>query len=222
MTHRKKVLMICYYWPPAGGPGSLRVVKFARYLSQFGWEPVILTVQKGEFPYIDRSLEREIQGTMEPSGSRRKMGPAVRIDGKHFVKSLHLHSLVANSERTGKDFYDQVRSALLQKVAADAYRDETSLSWKLITIIFQVMPYFIRKNRGFERERFGEKEIKCILGCRQVAVHAVHDHTRGVVDMGGGTPGPDSRLDFMAGGTKIGGRCANHGIVTDAEKGKGD
>jgi len=54
------MLMICYYWPPAGGPGSLRAVKFARYLPQFGWEPVILTVQKGEFPYNDPSLEKDL------------------------------------------------------------------------------------------------------------------------------------------------------------------
>lgn len=52
--------MICYYWPPSGGPGSLRAVKFARYLPQFGWNPVVLTVQNGEFPYIDSSLEEDI------------------------------------------------------------------------------------------------------------------------------------------------------------------
>ncbi len=38
----------------------MRAVKFARYLPQFGWEPVILTVQKGEFPYNDPSLEKDL------------------------------------------------------------------------------------------------------------------------------------------------------------------
>ncbi len=52
--------MICYYWPPSGGPGSLRALKFARYLPQFGWRPVIMTVQKGEFPYIDSSLAEDL------------------------------------------------------------------------------------------------------------------------------------------------------------------
>lgn len=56
----RKVLIITYYWPPAGGPGSQRAVKFAKYLPQFGWQPVILTVEKGEFPYIDHSLEKDI------------------------------------------------------------------------------------------------------------------------------------------------------------------
>jgi len=56
----KKVLVISYYFPPAGGPGSQRVVKFVKYFPQFGWQPVVLTVERGEFPYIDHSLEEDI------------------------------------------------------------------------------------------------------------------------------------------------------------------
>ena len=56
----KKVLLISYYWPPAGGPGSQRVLKFSKFLPQFGWKPSILTVRNGEYPYLDHSLEREI------------------------------------------------------------------------------------------------------------------------------------------------------------------
>ena len=55
-----KVLIITYYWPPAGGPGVQRVLKFAKYLPEFGWEPVILTVENGEFPAIDESLMNDI------------------------------------------------------------------------------------------------------------------------------------------------------------------
>jgi glycosyltransferase involved in cell wall biosynthesis len=56
----KKVLIISYYFPPAGGPGSQRVVKFVKYLSQFGWQPLVLTVENGEFPFLDHSLENDI------------------------------------------------------------------------------------------------------------------------------------------------------------------
>jgi len=55
-----KVLIISYYWPPAGGPGSQRIVKLAKYLPDFGWEPVILTVKDGEYPYLDNSLQSDI------------------------------------------------------------------------------------------------------------------------------------------------------------------
>lgn len=56
----KKVLIITYYWPPAGGPGVQRVLKFAKYLPEFGWQPIILTVENGEYPAIDESLLNEI------------------------------------------------------------------------------------------------------------------------------------------------------------------
>jgi len=55
-----KVLIITYYWPPSGGPGVQRVLKFAKYLPQFGWQPIILTVKNGEYPAIDRTLEKDI------------------------------------------------------------------------------------------------------------------------------------------------------------------
>lgn len=56
----KKVLIICYYWPPSGGPGAQRNVKFVKYLEEFGWQANILTVKQGEYPYIDDTLAAEI------------------------------------------------------------------------------------------------------------------------------------------------------------------
>ncbi len=56
----KKVLIITYYWPPAGGPGVQRVLKFAKYLPELGWQPIILTVQNGEYPAYDESLFSDI------------------------------------------------------------------------------------------------------------------------------------------------------------------
>lgn len=56
----KKVLIITYYWPPAGGPGVQRVLKFAKYLPEFGWEPIILTVENGDYHAIDNSLLEDI------------------------------------------------------------------------------------------------------------------------------------------------------------------
>ncbi|MBN2281897.1 MAG: glycosyltransferase [Candidatus Marinimicrobia bacterium] len=53
-------MIITYYWPPSGGPGVQRVLKFAKYLPQFGWQPIVLTVKDGEYPAIDETLERDI------------------------------------------------------------------------------------------------------------------------------------------------------------------
>jgi len=56
----KKVLIITYYWPPAGGPGVQRVLKFVKYFPQLGWEPHVLTVKHGEYIAYDQTLEQEI------------------------------------------------------------------------------------------------------------------------------------------------------------------
>ena len=56
----KKALIITYYWPPAGGSGVQRWLKFVKYLRDFGWEPVIYTPENGEYPIIDETLESDI------------------------------------------------------------------------------------------------------------------------------------------------------------------
>lgn len=60
MRSHKKVLIISYFWPPSGGPGVQRVLKFCKYLPEFGWEPVVLTVATGDYPNFDYSLLEEI------------------------------------------------------------------------------------------------------------------------------------------------------------------
>jgi len=58
----KKVLIITYYWPPSGGAGVQRWLKFSKYLPLYGWEPYILTVdpEYAAYPVTDPSLERDI------------------------------------------------------------------------------------------------------------------------------------------------------------------
>ena len=59
----KKVLIITYYWPPSGGGGVQRWVKFVKYLRQTGWEPIVFTPENPERPSLDSSLQKDI-----PSG----------------------------------------------------------------------------------------------------------------------------------------------------------
>ena len=56
----KKVLIIAYYWPPSGSSAVQRAVKFAKYLPDFGWQPVVLTVNKGQYNALDESFDEEI------------------------------------------------------------------------------------------------------------------------------------------------------------------
>ena len=59
-TAVRKVLIITYYWPPSGGAGVQRWLKFSKYLREYGWEPVIYTPENPEAPANDNSLEKDI------------------------------------------------------------------------------------------------------------------------------------------------------------------
>ncbi|HSM64550.1 MAG TPA: hypothetical protein VK833_11475, partial [Gillisia sp.] len=56
----KKVLIIAYYWPPAGGPGVQRWLKFVKYLREFEIEPIVYVPKNPDYPIIDETLLDEI------------------------------------------------------------------------------------------------------------------------------------------------------------------
>jgi len=56
----KKVLVITYYWPPAGGPGVQRWLKFVKYLRDFGVDPVVYIPENPSYPLVDDSFESDI------------------------------------------------------------------------------------------------------------------------------------------------------------------
>ena len=62
----EKVLIITYYWPPSGGAGVQRWLKFCKYLPEFGVEPIVLTVKKEDaaYPIIDKSFEKDISSDL--------------------------------------------------------------------------------------------------------------------------------------------------------------
>ncbi|MCW5909383.1 MAG: glycosyltransferase family 4 protein [Chitinophagales bacterium] len=99
---KKKVLIFTYYFPPAGGVAVQRFLKFSKFLPQFGWEPIVVTVANGSYPYYDESLLKEISPalkvyrtkTFEPfefynllKGKRGKAMPVVAV-GDGGAKSI--------------------------------------------------------------------------------------------------------------------------------------
>ncbi|WP_245326265.1 glycosyltransferase family 4 protein [Hymenobacter wooponensis] len=78
-----RLLVITYYWPPSGGAGVQRSLKFVKHLPQFGVEPTVITVDptQGAYPVLDHSLEADIPvgvrvirtNTFEPFDSYKKL-----------------------------------------------------------------------------------------------------------------------------------------------------
>lgn len=56
----KKILIITYYWPPAGGPGVQRWLKFVKYLPDFGYEPHVYIPENPTYPIVDEKLTKDV------------------------------------------------------------------------------------------------------------------------------------------------------------------
>ncbi|MFZ4520983.1 MAG: glycosyltransferase [Bacteroidales bacterium] len=61
----KRALIISYYWPPSGGAGVQRWLKFVKYLRDFGWEPVVYCPENPEYPETDLSLFKDVPANLE-------------------------------------------------------------------------------------------------------------------------------------------------------------
>ena len=92
----KRVLVISYYWPPAGGSGVQRWVKFAKYLPAEGWQPVVYTPENPELSSVDKTLLADIPSEAEtirrpitePYGIyRRIMGSKASTDMQTLIGS---------------------------------------------------------------------------------------------------------------------------------------
>ncbi len=61
----KRALIITYYWPPAGGPGVQRWLKFVRYFKEFGIEPIVYIPENPHYPLVDHNIVSEVPQGIE-------------------------------------------------------------------------------------------------------------------------------------------------------------
>lgn len=96
----KKLLIITYYWPPSGGAGVQRTLKFVKYLPSYGIEPVVITVdpEKATYPAIDPSLLNETKNVkVYHTSSFEALQVLARFAGKKSIP----HSGFANKSKEG-------------------------------------------------------------------------------------------------------------------------
>ena len=105
----KRVLIISYYWPPTGGSGVQRWVKFAKYLPAEGWQPVIYTPENPEQLAVDASLEAEVP--TEAEVIRRRIVEPYEMYKKLLRKSGHSKEAVEVNPVNAQN------KSFLQKVA---------------------------------------------------------------------------------------------------------
>ena len=62
---KRRLLIVTYYWPPSGGSGVQRWLKFCKYLAPLGWEITVLTPENPSFALRDESLVADVPDSIE-------------------------------------------------------------------------------------------------------------------------------------------------------------
>ncbi len=136
----KRVLIFAYFFPPLGGAGVQRIVKFAKYLPTLGWEPTIVTVRSRDYWMADSGLAREL-------------GPGVRIQRTRSLTGLAVLRRLAPRQAGATQGGVRASSAgivRLRRLAGWVLIPDSYIGW---------VPYAIRAGEALLRER----HYDCIL-----------------------------------------------------------
>jgi glycosyltransferase involved in cell wall biosynthesis len=125
----RKVLLVAYYFPPSGGGGVQRVLKYVQYLPDFGWAPIVLTVSNGTFPVYDESLLARIpSGTIvERTVTYEPFGLYRRLIGGRATETLDLNVLA-------KGMSLGIRERLSNWIRASCFVPDARIGWLLSAV----------------------------------------------------------------------------------------
>lgn len=107
--NNKKVLIITYYWPPSGGSGVQRWLKFVKYLVSAGWEPYVFTPENPSFTIEDKSLQKDVPDSVE----------VIRFPiWEPYQLFFKFSSLLGNKTVQQADFISTGKKTLFQKLSS--------------------------------------------------------------------------------------------------------
>ncbi len=120
----KKVLIMTYYWPPSGGSGVQRILKFVKYLPEYGWMPIVLTARDGDYLAIDETLVKDIpDGTRVETVTAREFYDVYRkATGKKKQETLPVGAYVTNES-------DSLMERLAKWVRVNVLVPDARFSW---------------------------------------------------------------------------------------------
>ncbi len=118
---------------------------------------------------LDPDIVTEMQAPLRSERLPTISGPSeskavIEVQGKHFAKTLSIDSLLDNYEKINAYDYKRIRNDCLRKYQLTREVDDIFLDGTLRTILFRVMPYFIKKNRGLHRNKLSDEEILDLIG----------------------------------------------------------
>jgi glycosyltransferase involved in cell wall biosynthesis len=119
--NRKKVLIISYLWPPIEGVGVLRALKFAKYLPEYGWQPIILTTRP------ERTCRQQAGGL---SGGMKVYRTEYR-DIIEDIKGIFRSSRPAPKDRGGADGRPAKKASVLRELVS---MPDEQIGWRRFAV----------------------------------------------------------------------------------------
>ncbi|GAA4324320.1 glycosyltransferase family 4 protein [Pontixanthobacter gangjinensis] len=140
----KKVLIITYYWPPAGGPGVQRWLKFVKYLKSFDIEPVVYVPENPSYPIIDKSFEKQI-----PEG--------VKVIKKKIFEPYSIAGIFSKKDT------ETISSGIIQKEEHQSFLQKTLLYIRGNYFIPDARKFWVKPSVEFLRKEIENSEYDAII-----------------------------------------------------------
>jgi len=138
LNNLKQILFISYFFPPLGGPGVQRAQKFTKYLPQFGWQPIVITVKNIEYIAYDYSLLKEISNV-----------EIHRTDSFDLMRLLYHFERIRNIRKKENKLY-MTASDSLRKFSRKIFPIDSKIGW---------IPFALKKGSQLIKN----KDIKAIF-----------------------------------------------------------
>ena len=136
---KKKVLIVTYYWPPSGGSGVQRWLKFVKYLNKAGWGTFVVTPENPSFTMSDASLLRDVHPDAQ----------VIRLPiWEPYDAFFKLSGLLGKRSRPASDMISTGKKSLFQRISAwvrgNVFIPDPRMFWVKPTAKF--LEDFVKKN----------------------------------------------------------------------------
>ena len=140
----QKVLIIAYYWPPAGGPGVQRWLNFVKYLPDFNLEPIVYVPENPNYPITDLSLVKEIPAR-------------IRILKQPIFEPYKLASVFSKKK------IKRISSGIIQKHKKQSFIEKTMLWIRGNFFIPDARKYWVKPSISYLSTIIEEENITTII-----------------------------------------------------------
>ncbi|MEO8590489.1 MAG: glycosyltransferase [Flavobacteriales bacterium] len=141
----RRVLIITYYWPPNGGAGVYRWLKFSKYLPGYGWKPVVYTPSNPELTADDPGLLRDVHPDVE------------------LVKQPISEPYTMYKRLTGRKADEKVETAFLSERKRKSWRDDLALWVRSNFFVPDARVGWVRPSVAFLKAYLKEHPVEAII-----------------------------------------------------------